>query len=173
MRHLTFIALALAGFCVSRPASATPSLCSKVRVELRQLKAALEFFSIEHGEYPSTSEGLQRLESTGFLDPADINDPWGRPYVYERTPSGFLLLTLGPDAIRGTKDDLEVSQIDRGCPAWSRPVPRARILVAAFVAALCLGGVAWGIKRVLRRPKTKGPGDTCKRSGESSRDGSA
>ncbi len=34
-------------------------------------------------------------------------DPFGRPYILENTPKGFLLRSAGPDGIYGTPDDLE------------------------------------------------------------------
>jgi general secretion pathway protein G len=155
MRLFCWIALMAVSSLASHPALATESLCSHVRLELQVLSRTLDLYRIQYGEYPSNAEGLQRLVSTRCLDATGFNDPWGRPYVYERTPSGFVLLTLGPDGIRGTKDDLEASQIGQGCPTWGRQVPLGDVLIAVSVAVLGVAGLTWGVGRVLRRAKRK------------------
>lgn len=34
-----------------------------------------------------------------------VSDPWGRPYRYQKTESGFEIRSLGPDGVLGSRDD--------------------------------------------------------------------
>lgn len=55
--------------------------------EIATLRNALSLFYMEHDRYPSNDEGLNLLKQKssdhgdGFIT-SDLNDPWGRPYVY-------------------------------------------------------------------------------------------
>jgi general secretion pathway protein G len=80
---------------------------------------ALSNFEIDTGSYPRGSDGLQQL----LVQPADIanwhgpyldrdipKDPWGNDYVYEYpgriNPSGYDIISMGPDKQPGTQDDI-------------------------------------------------------------------
>lgn len=81
--------------------------------DLRSLANALDIYRLDNFQYPSTDQGLEALESkpTGFPEPKNYNpdgyikklptDPWGSPYVYERTEQGFSLFSLGADGAEG------------------------------------------------------------------------
>lgn len=81
--------------------------------DLRSLANALDIYRLDNFQYPSTDQGLDALVSrpTGFPEPRNYNpdgyiktlptDPWGSPYVYERTPEGFNLFSLGADGTEG------------------------------------------------------------------------
>jgi general secretion pathway protein G len=81
--------------------------------DLRSLSNALDIYRLDNFQYPSTDQGLQALveQPSGFPEPKNYNpegyiknlptDPWGSPYVYERTPSGFRLVSLGADGTEG------------------------------------------------------------------------
>jgi general secretion pathway protein G len=81
--------------------------------DLRSLANALDIYRLDNYQYPSTDQGLDALVSrpTGFPEPRNYNpdgyikslptDPWGSPYVYERTPEGFNLFSLGADGTEG------------------------------------------------------------------------
>lgn len=81
--------------------------------DLRSLSNALDIYRLDNFQYPSTDQGLEALVSKpdGYPEPKNYNpdgyikslptDPWGSPYVYERTPSGFRLMTLGADGAEG------------------------------------------------------------------------
>ena len=68
---------------------------SKVKaaqIQIESFSSALDFFYLDNGRYPSSSEGLPALvQRPGnssswngpYLKTASIpTDPWGRPYVY-------------------------------------------------------------------------------------------
>ena len=81
--------------------------------DLRSLANALDIYRLDNFQYPSTDQGLEALVSqpSGFPEPKNYNpdgyikklptDPWGSPYVYERTPDGFNLFSLGADGAEG------------------------------------------------------------------------
>ncbi len=81
--------------------------------DLRNLGNALDIYRLDNFQYPSSEQGLEALVTrpSGFPEPKNYNpegyikslptDPWGSPYVYERTPSGFALFSLGADGAEG------------------------------------------------------------------------
>lgn len=81
--------------------------------DLRNLANALDIYRLDNFQYPSTDQGLEALvrKPSGFPEPKNYNpegyiknlptDPWGSPYVYERTESGFRLKSLGADGAEG------------------------------------------------------------------------
>ena len=81
--------------------------------DLRSLANALDIYRLDNFQYPSTDQGLEALvtQPSGFPEPKNYNpdgyikklptDPWGSPYIYERTESGFALYSLGADATEG------------------------------------------------------------------------
>jgi general secretion pathway protein G len=81
--------------------------------DIRSLANALDIYRLDNFQYPSTDQGLEALAAkpTGFPEPKSYNpdgyirklptDPWGSPYVYERTPDGFSLFSVGGDGAEG------------------------------------------------------------------------
>lgn len=81
--------------------------------DLRNLGNALDIYRLDNFQYPSTNQGLEALVSkpSGYPEPKNYNpegyvkslptDPWGTPYVYERTEDGFALYSLGADGAEG------------------------------------------------------------------------
>ena len=87
--------------------------------QISTFKTALDSFEVDTGSYPRGQDGLQQLlvappDVTGWRGPylsSDIPlDPWGHPYVYEYpgriNPSGFDIVSMGPDGQPGTADDI-------------------------------------------------------------------
>ena len=87
-----------------------------VRAEhsVASLAEALGRFKFHCGVYPTAEEGLAALANkysthAGWIGPyvEKINpDPWKRPYVYEPTNDPPVVLSMGPDGVRGTADDI-------------------------------------------------------------------
>jgi general secretion pathway protein G len=81
-----------------------------------RLKTTLEFFEIDCGRFPTTTEGLRLLVSPStnvqnwhgpYLDPPVVpEDPWGNEYVYRfpgvYSTNGFDVYSLGPDGVSKT-----------------------------------------------------------------------
>jgi|Deesub1362A_J573_1020465.scaffolds.fasta_scaffold00456_24 hypothetical protein len=63
--------------------------------KIEQLKNKIDIYRVTHGRYP---------ESLDLI--TDEKDPWGMPFIYERTEDGFRLFSSGPDRIKGTEDDI-------------------------------------------------------------------
>jgi general secretion pathway protein G len=89
------------------------------QTQLRQLEAALEFYQMDNGRYPSTEQGLDALVQAPTIAPEPRSyppggylregrvpvDPWGSPYQYEmpgtHNAHGFDLWSHGADTAPG------------------------------------------------------------------------
>ena len=49
---------------------------------IRQIRLALENYSLNNGKYPTTDEGLELLVQEGVFKEKDLLDPWKNPYQY-------------------------------------------------------------------------------------------
>ncbi len=80
---------------------------------------ALDAFEIDNGFYPKGKSGLNDLvQKPGnatnwrgpYLQKGIPDDPWNHPYVYENpgkhNPSGYDVMSMGPDGRAGTDDDI-------------------------------------------------------------------
>lgn len=90
---------------------------AKVNQAMRSVDAfaeALGRFKFHCGEYPTTEEGLEALASKeikreGWIGPyikKIVPDPWKNAYIYELTNGAPVVLSMGPDGVRGTADDI-------------------------------------------------------------------
>jgi len=81
------------------------------------IKTALDSYEVDNGFYPKSLQDLIQQPSNArnwhgpYLDPATLPiDPWGNPYVYyypgKHNPTGYDLLSVGPDGKEGTDDDI-------------------------------------------------------------------
>ena len=89
-------------------------------VQAERSVEALGRFKFHCGIYPEPDEGLEALvlkrsRHSGWVGPYIasptyapklLSDPWKHPYVYEPTNDPPVLLSLGPDGVRGTADDI-------------------------------------------------------------------
>ena len=125
-------------FCSSDPAAALQNRLgigplqnpetqiSQVRSDLEQIGVALKEYLADNFTLPTTAQGLSALATAtttpplprkfrtgGYLSTIPT-DPWGRPYIYERSGLGgvaeeFKLYTLGADGVAGgTGEDADV-----------------------------------------------------------------
>lgn len=73
------------------------------------LYQSLRLYKLDHGRYPTNSEGLAALsaQSKPYLDKLPV-DPWGRPYIYENpgAHAEVEVFTAGPDGVIRTSDDI-------------------------------------------------------------------
>ena len=65
------------------------------------LAEALGRYKFHCGVYPTAEEGLEAL-----VLKQSRHAGWKRPYVYEPTNEPPVVLSLGPDGVRGTADDI-------------------------------------------------------------------
>jgi len=115
------IALTLASCSDSIP---QPDREAMVRSDLATIVAALEAFRDVHGTLPQALEPLVHPDGEGhhFLPAgtAAIYDPWGHPYVYERTDGGYRLRCLGADGAPGgggADRDVDAAELAAESPA--------------------------------------------------------
>ena len=90
--------------------------------QIKQIEAALDFYRLDNGRYPTTDQGLQALverptiapeprnyRTDGYLSGGNVPfDPWGIDYQYEspgtHNTRGFDLWSLGGDSAPGGED---------------------------------------------------------------------
>ena len=83
------------------------------KIQIESLVSALDLYSLDTGQYPSSSEGLEALMqrpggATSWSGPylkgnVVPKDPWGRPYIY-RSPGqhgAYDILSYGADGQEG------------------------------------------------------------------------
>jgi len=81
------------------------------------IKSALGQYEVDNGNYPKSLQDLVVAPGNAknwhgpYFDSARLPvDPWGNPYIYyypgKHNPSGYDLLSTGPDGKEGTDDDL-------------------------------------------------------------------
>lgn len=95
---------------LSRPDTAR---VQAAQTDLRALSQTLEIYRLDNFQYPSSEQGLESLvdRPSGFPEPKNWNpegylkklptDPWGSPYLYEKTDSSYSLISLGADGQEG------------------------------------------------------------------------
>lgn len=89
------------------------------QTQIATVGTALDAFEVDNGYYPKGSSGLQDLieqprDAQGWKGPylkGEVpTDPWGNPYSYEcpgkQNPTGYDLMSMGPDGREGTEDDI-------------------------------------------------------------------
>ena len=84
------------------PPKAAPAQIRRVMEDFDLLSSGLVIYKVETGAYPDSLETLLKPTKdypNGFLPDRKAlpKDPWGRPYRYRRTASGYRLWSLGPN----------------------------------------------------------------------------
>lgn len=75
--------------------------------QIKNIEQAMKLYRLQHGRYPSSSEGIQALASAGkngkrYLDSLP-KDAWGNPFIYlsPGVHGDFDILSYGGDAKAG------------------------------------------------------------------------
>ncbi|MBI3416014.1 MAG: type II secretion system major pseudopilin GspG [Verrucomicrobia bacterium] len=89
------------------------------KADISNLGTTLDAFEIDMGYYPKGKNGLNDLVQSPrdgqnwkgpYVKEGIPNDPWGHPYIYEcpgkHNPTGYDLMSMGPDGQPNTSDDL-------------------------------------------------------------------
>lgn len=83
------------------------------RSDIAAIGNALDLYRLDNNFYPSTEQGLEALieKPSGFPEPRNWRspylrkklpeDPWGNPYQYLSTDTGFELFSYGADGQEG------------------------------------------------------------------------
>ena len=67
---------------------------------LDRIERALRVYYLDAAEYPSE---LYQLAARGYLKPADLLDPWGRPFGYQASRGGYELFGLDAEGARAAE----------------------------------------------------------------------
>ncbi len=84
------------------PSAATPAQKRRVQEDFDLLSSGLVIYKVETGFFPESLDILLKPTQDyphGFLpDRTSLpKDPWGRPYKYKRTATGYRLWSVGPN----------------------------------------------------------------------------
>lgn len=90
---------------------------TEVKVQVKNLATAIEFFKLDNGFYPSSEQGLKSLiepptvgspaknyRKAGYLDQKRVpNDPWGNQFIYisPGIEHDYEIISLGADNREG------------------------------------------------------------------------
>ena len=99
-----FVCIGIAGYfvvgggCRSNPKEAA--------IELKNLTGLVESYRLDpsNDRLPESLEDLTRGEAP--LTKKIPRDPWGNDYVYERVGVGYRIVSVGPDGVLDTEDDV-------------------------------------------------------------------
>ncbi len=82
-----------------------------VQMQIRNLSSAVDLYYLSTGVYPTAEQGLNALVDApagqpGWSGPyiqnrSALTDPWGHAYVYAKTPTGYVITSLGRDGKPG------------------------------------------------------------------------
>jgi uncharacterized protein DUF4388/type II secretion system (T2SS) protein G len=73
------------------------------RNRIGRLERGIEIYYLDRGAVP---ERLEQLAEGGYVETVNLVDPWGRPYGYGSSATGYVIAPTGPDGSR--RSDLEV-----------------------------------------------------------------
>ena len=84
------------------PSAATPAQKRRVQEDFDLLSSGIVIYKVETGFYPESLDILLKPTKDyphGFLTDRTAlpKDPWGRPYKYKRTATGYRLWSVGPN----------------------------------------------------------------------------
>jgi type II secretion system protein G len=87
------------------------SMFATAKIQVCNLKKALNLYRIKKERYPTQKQGLAALVTSRIWARSTIGkDPWGRAFVYAfpapGNPDGFLVYSLGADG-KKSKDDIQ------------------------------------------------------------------
>ena len=94
----------------TRPVEETPA--EQARAQLNEFRMALTLYKLENGDYPDRLDQLLEPSQSypeGYLGRDTLPlDPWGHPYRYVKTDSGYAVWSVGPNGQdeNGAGDDL-------------------------------------------------------------------
>jgi general secretion pathway protein G len=89
------------------------------KTDISTMGTALDAFEVDTSAYPKGKNGLLDLVQQPrdaqnwkgpYLQKGVPNDPWDHPYIYQcpgkHNPSGYDLMSMGPDGREDTDDDI-------------------------------------------------------------------
>ncbi len=101
---ITILGLIAAAVAVNVVGQLDEAKVKQAKTDLHTLENCLDLYKVDKGHYPSTEEGLPALVTAGKCK-AQLNDPWGHPYVYlfpgQVHPDSYDVKSYGADGQAG------------------------------------------------------------------------
>jgi general secretion pathway protein G len=101
---ITILGLIAAAVAVNVVGQLDEAKVKQAKTDIHTLENCLDLYKIDKGRYPTTEEGLKALVVAGKCK-AQLNDPWGNPYVYlnpgQAHPDSFDVKSYGADGQPG------------------------------------------------------------------------
>ena len=114
-----------------------------MRSDFVEIRQALSEFAREHRQYPDSLEQVPELKDRQF------RDFWGHPYQYNRTATGYSLLSLGRDGKPGgigldadIDSEQERIRFEPTLPQFLFEAVGSRTLLNVAILASCFAGLA-------------------------------
>lgn len=97
------------------------SRVSNAKIAMKELGKQLEAYNLTCNSYPTTDQGLQALLTPPgegcsnwgpepYIKKGQLNDPWGKPFMYESDGGTFVIHSYGRDRKSGgTGYDKDIS----------------------------------------------------------------
>ncbi|MFH1498353.1 MAG: type II secretion system protein GspG [Verrucomicrobiota bacterium] len=107
-----------------RAVSRTPDSTGRTKAEMSHLSIGLQLYRQEFGSFPEATGNAELIQALTRNNPRKLSfyslspgrypdgvllDGWERPFVFEKTETGFLIRSAGKDGVLDTKDDLETT----------------------------------------------------------------
>lgn len=81
--------------------------------KLERIAHVLNEYNSQSNHYPESLDAILSLPAAKqflvYSNGAPLQDSWGHKFVYELKGSNFTLLSIGPDGLIGTSDDIRKS----------------------------------------------------------------
>ena len=114
-----------------------------MRSDFAKIRQALSEYAREHRQYSDSLEQVPELKDRQF------HDPWGHPYHYNKTATGYSLLSLGRDGKPGgvgLDSDIDSEQerirLEPTLSQFLFDAKGSRTLLNVAILASCFAGLA-------------------------------
>lgn len=78
----------------------------KAKISVNQIRSLVDLYKSDNGGKLPASLNALTAAPMSYLKPAQLKDPWGNDFIVESVPSGFRIVSPGPDGKIKTSDDV-------------------------------------------------------------------
>ena len=79
------------------------------QTQLKSLKSNCEAYRLYYKKFPDKLEDLVNTPDNRKIIEEVPDDPWGNPYIFEKTGNKIKLFSSGSDGLPNTEDDIVVN----------------------------------------------------------------